>query len=483
MRDSAVQTTGGGAPLPTVISAGWVWAEVDGTPRLLTDHDVVVVADRIADITPRYDGPVEHRVDARGQLVLPGFINLHTHADPKLHGTTIDVRLPGQDAQLRETSEALDDTAFLYSIFFPLGNALRDVLSEEEKGVLLQLGLMGLVRGGATTIVEQCTLGAMSFAQAAVDLGARVYVGDTISSMQGMPELTATGTIRYTENTDNPLHGVERTLRLYERYDGAGDDRVRVMFAPHATDTCNPELLRAVRAQADEKGIGIMMHVAQSGPEVARVREIHGTTPVGYLAALGLLGPDFLAAHCIYTDEHDRELLRQSGTTVVHCPTSFAKGGIVAPYAPFVEAGINVGIGTDSFAVDMLTELRTVSMMAKAVNNSPWIAATTDVIKHVTVDGATALGRPDLGRLAPGAKADLITIDLTKVHNAPVLDALRKAVHLSNINDIHTVMIDGDVIVSAGKFVSMNEREVLEQAEPIFKLIWETAIRRGLITN
>lgn len=472
-----------GTALPTVISAGWVWADVDGAPQVLADHDVVVVADRIAEITPMYTGPVERKVDARGQLVLPGFINLHTHADPKLHGTTVDVRLPGRDGRLEKTSENLDDTAFLYSIFFPLGNALRDLLSEEQKAILLQLGLMGLVRGGATTIVEQCTLGAGAFAQAAVDLGARVYVGDTISSMRGMPELTSTGAIRYTENTDNPLHGVERTLRLYERYHGTGADRVRVMFAPHATDTCSPELLRAVRSEADKHGIGVMMHVAQSGPEAARIREVYDTTPVRYLADLGLLGPDFLAAHCIYTDEQDRALLRESGTTVVHCPTSFAKGGLVAPYAPFVEAGVNVGIGTDSFAVDMLVELRTAAMMAKAVNGSPWIADTRDVIKHVTVDGAAALGRPDLGRLTPGAKADLITVDLTKVHNAPVLDPLRKAVHLSNVNDIHTVMVDGNVIVSDGKFTSMNEQEVLEQAEPIFNLIWETAIRRGFITS
>eukprot|EP01031_Cornospumella_fuschlensis_P000015 gene15-17_t len=153
--------------------------------------------------------------------------------------------------------------------------------------------------------------------------------------------------------------------RLRDHWDGKGEGRIRMAMSPHATDTCGPELLRAAVTRARALGVPITVHVAQSADEVALCVQRHGCTPVQYLERVGLLGPDLIAAHCIHSDADDLALLARTGTTVVNCPRTFARGGVFAPYGRFAAAGIRTIIGTDGYNMDLLGELGAAGMISK----------------------------------------------------------------------------------------------------------------------
>jgi len=463
----------------TVIHAGWILVYEDGSLKSLKDHDLVIKGDKIEEIIPvRYKGHADVEIDAQNGVALPGFINLHTHADPVLHGTTVDL-YPPYDGE-RDPRIPIDlDTVFLYSVFFPMGNVVCGKLSVEERKALTKLGLMGLVKGGSTTIFEQTSNGAELFAEAAIDLGARVYACDTYHSMDEMPVYDK-GKVYYGEHRSAPFAGLEKAIELHKKYDGQADGRIHMALGPHATDTCCPELLRATRAAADKLGCKLTIHVAQSKSEMIHVQEAHGKTPVEYLEENNFLGPDFIGAHGVYANNSDREILKKTGSTIVHCATSFSKGGIPVPLKPFVDAGVNLGVGTDSFSVDYLIELRTAGFIAKVNEEHPWVATARDMLTYGTVNGAKALGRTDIGRLASGAKADVIVVNLNNLQNSPVLDPMRKLVYLSNHNDVETVLIDGRLIVDKGRFITEDEEAVVEKARPAFEKVWRLCEEAGL---
>lgn len=475
-----------------VIHGGWVYAFFEGKAKVLKDHDVVIVDDCIQEIVPgRFKGHADIEIDASDGIVMPGFINLHTHADASKHGTTADLYPPYYENMKSNIPIDLD-TVFLYSIFFPLGHLYggynvnkgsdsKFTLSKEDKAALLRLGLLGLIKGGATTIVENSSTGADLFAEAALEVGARIYIGKSFTSLGRMP-FYDNGKVVYGEDKSQPLEGLEQAIEMHRKYDGLANGRIKTILSPHATDTCNPELLNATREVANKLGSLITIHLAQAVPEMNYVREKYNMTPVEYLNHVNLLGSDLIGAHGVYTDSNDRALLKKTDTSIAHCSTSFAKGGVFLPLKHFIKDSINVGVGTDSFTVDYLVELRTASLISKVVEKDAWVATAHDMVSYGTLNGAKALNREDLGRIAPGAKADLIVVNLSGLHNSPVLDPIRKMMYLSNNNDIKTVIIDGQVIVEKGRFKNINEEEAVNDAKPAFDKIWQFAQESGLYT-
>jgi 5-methylthioadenosine/S-adenosylhomocysteine deaminase len=256
------------------------------------------------------------------------------------------------------------------------------------------------------------------------------------------------------------------------------------MLYPLQVDTCSPELFRATRKAADELGVGIQTHVGQNIVEFHEMLRRHGKTPVELLADTGLLGPRTILGHCLLTTAHrlaalpagrDLDILAKSGATVAHCPLVFARrGNALESFHRYRMAGINVGLGTDTYPRDLISEMRWASMLCKVMEHDFTVATAADVFNAATLAGARALGRDDIGRLAPGAKADIVVIDMQKLRIGPYRDPIKALVNCGTGDDVETVIVDGRTVVEDGRVVGVDEASLRHEAQQEADRLWAT---------
>lgn len=444
--------------MTTVVRGTWVLAVEDGIPRLLRDHSVVVEGDRIAAVVPGDAGPADLRIDPRNSLVLPGFVNLHAHSTNArvFRGLVDDVRQ--------------DETAggAIYGILMPAAELVARELSAAELGALARLGLLDLVQAGSTTVADMFRPEQTGFFEAAGAIGLRAYA---------FPYL-------FSDRPGGPNEDVEaalaRSAALVNDFDEGEDGRIRVGLGPHGTDTCSPDLLRGVQETARRLGCPVSIHCAQSPSEVEASHRRHGCGPVEHLDRLGLLGPDLLAAHCLYATEPELDLLARSQATVVNCPLVYARWGVAAPYQRFAARGVRTGIGTDQER-DYVHELRTAGLVSKLHAGTGHVASAGELLRAATLTGADALRRPDLGRIAPGARADLVVVDLGRPHFQPVFDPLQSLVWHGSGADVATVLVDGEVLIHEGRFTRGDEAAIRRDGAAAIERVWALAAARGLV--
>jgi cytosine/adenosine deaminase-related metal-dependent hydrolase len=185
--------------------------------------------------------------------------------------------------------------------------------------------------------------------------------------------------------------------------------------------------------------------------------------------------------HVTFTDEDDRRLLAETASTVVHCPVRKAREAVITPFQEYVDMGINVALGTDSYSSDFVETIRATAMLGKIRQGRVGAATAQDVIDAATLGAARGLGRDDLGRIEPGAKADLVLIDLERPHNFPVIDPLVNFVHYSAGTDVTTVIVDGRVIVEDGVAVNTDEDALRERVRAATSRIYELGAGVGAL--
>ncbi len=459
----------------TLIQGGWVVGWSGRGHILIRDGVVVHEDDRIVYAGASYDGPVDQRIDARGRLVSPGLINCHVHA-------AVDTQIMWIDAGRRD---------FFGSIGLS-GAPARDRraagvrLSEQDLRDSARFAVAQVIRGGATTFIEAgVSIGDPDlFAAIAGGLGARAYVAAGYQSAYWYHDPDRGGALGYDWDEAGGRAGLERARDFVRRVASGGDDRIRGMFMPAQLDTCSLELLRETRRAADETGAHIQIHAAQYLYEFHEILRRHVRTPIEALAGAGLLGPRTSVAHCIFTTAHpwthlpeqspgrqasdDLRLLAETGTSVVHCPLVFARRGIAMhSFDRYREAGINMALGTDTFPRDIIHEMRVGALAAKMAEGSLLAGSARDIYNAATVGGATLLGRDDLGRLAPGAKADITIVDLRGLHTGPTNDPIRTLIHATTGENVERVIIDGRTVVENGRMVGVDEDALLARVQPI----------------
>ena len=278
------------------------------------------------------------------------------------------------------------------------------------------------------------------------------------------------------------MKALENVVGFCEEYEGAYDDRIRTMLMPYRFDNCSAALLKETKKAALEHDLPIHSHFAQSLHEFYNSLRRYNKTPVQYLHNIGFLGPKVILTHSIYTtynpyspapgkglrDVSDLELLAKTNTTVAHTPLIWGRMGVLLySYGQYRKSGVNIAIGTDAFPMDMIMEMRNAAILGKVADRDRLAVTARDVFNAATLGGAKALEREDLGRLAPGAKADVVIVDLTGLHMALIDDPIKTLVYMGSQRDVETVIVDGRVVVDGGRVPGVDEEELARKANEV----------------
>ena len=454
----------------TLLQGGWV-VGFDGNGHVLVpDGSVVFEDDRVVHVGRRFDGRVDRTIDARGKLVSPGFINCHLHAAVNA-GQTVFIE-PGK-------------TDYFGSNFIgyvaPRRGAKPPRTSADPQ-IGGTYGMWSALRCGATTILDVGTMpgGPDAFTKLVGDLGMRAYLGPGFRAAE-----YAFDGDRVTWDWDEAQGkaGLARAIDYVKKYDGAHDGRIRAMIYPGQMDTCTVDLLREARRAADELGVPLQLHAAMNQREFHKILEQHGKTPIELLHSIGFLKPRTGLGHCVFHNRHswchypygdDLGRLADSGTTVVHAPYKYAKMGITfESFARYRERGINIAIGTDTYPQDIVHEMRWAALMSRMADESFVVGKARDVFDAATLGGARHLGRDDLGRLAPGAKADIIVVDLLQLHYGAVHDPIKALVECGSGRDVELVIVDGRTLVEGGRALHVDERALLASVQQESERLWD----------
>ncbi|HHY28295.1 MAG TPA: amidohydrolase [Desulfitobacterium dehalogenans] len=371
-------------------------------------------------------------MDLPEDVVMPGLINTHTHAAMTM---------------LRSYADDLPLMPWLHTKIWPF----EDKLSDEDIywGTLLALGEM--IQSGTTTMLDMYA-SMEQVAKAVLEAGTRGVLS------RGMIGNAPNGERAFAENID-----------LVKNYHGAGNGRIQVMFGPHAPYTCSGEYLQRVKREADRLGVGIHIHVAETEDEIKTIREQYGKTPVQWLEELGLFGGHVVAAHCVHLTKEDQEIMAKRNVFVAHNPESNMKlNSGTAPIPELRSRGVVVGLGTDGTSsnnnLDMFGEMRSAAFQQKLLKGATAMPA-YEVLHMATVDGARALGLSDLGKLAPGYKADLISINFDQPHFYPRFSIPAHLVYVAHAGDVRTVMVDGKILMQERQLMTMDIKRVCHEVE------------------
>ncbi|MBV7332436.1 amidohydrolase family protein [Chloroflexi bacterium TSY] len=346
----------------TLIQGGWVIGFQNGHHTILQNGVIVMEDDRIIHVGPHFDGTIDQTIEARGKLISPGFVNIHAVANIDIQTLTLDC---GEGGYASSQSYALDGVGELE-------------LSGDRLAASAQFSLVQLLKGGSTTIVEITTMAPSRFevprdevpllAQAATELGARIYLSHKFRAGKRYVDVQGIGHYHWDEDSANAA--LDYGCEMVKRYEGAQNGRLRTMLFPYQFDACTPELLQAVKVSAKELDVPVHMHTSQTLFEFHDCLRRYGRTPIQLLDDIDFLDDKTILTHVIYTTNHpqsgypvgdktDLQILADHGTHVAHCPVVYARRDrILGSFARYREMGINVPLGTDTFPQDMIEEMR-----------------------------------------------------------------------------------------------------------------------------
>jgi 5-methylthioadenosine/S-adenosylhomocysteine deaminase len=248
-------------------------------------------------------------------------------------------------------------------------------------------------------------------------------------------------------------------------------DTIQPALFCHSPYLCGPDTYKSAWNIAGSNGLKLFSHVAETAFEVDQVRMTHSMTPVYHLNELGVLGPDFVAVHCIHLSDEEIRILAQTGTPVIHCPESNMKlASGAAKVDEMLAAGVTLGIGTDGPAsnnnLDLLQEMRTGSLANKLITSRPESLGAKDLIRMGTIDGARALGLDNVtGSLERGKAADVIVIDMDKPHLTPMYDPVSHLVYSASGGDVRDVIVNGRVVVFDKSIITVDLKQLITAAQ------------------
>jgi 5-methylthioadenosine/S-adenosylhomocysteine deaminase len=431
-----------------LVIAGGTVVTMDTDRRILENGAIAVKGDQIVgvgkldEIEAKFTAAAH--IDANGHLVLPGFINGHTHVPMTL---------------LRGLKDDVTLDVWLKNYIFP---AEAKNVTEEFVRWGTRLAAAEMIRSGVTTFADMYYF-EDAIAEETKAAGMRGILGESWLDFPVPDNKNEAEAAAYTE----------KFLRRWQ-----GDPLIHAAVAPHSIYLCSQKTLHDVQALAQKYHAPILIHVAEIKKELDDSLAQNHATPVQYMSRIGFLGPDVVAAHCIWVDETDRKLLAEKGVGCVHNPSSnmmLASG--VAPVMEERAAGIPVGLGTDGPAgsnndLNLMEEIDLAAKLQKINKMDPRALGAKSVVEMATIEGAKAvhLGK-EIGSLEPGKKADLILINLSEPNAVPMYDVYSQLAYALKANDVVTVVIGGRVVMRDRKLLTLREGEILAKAREYGKRV------------
>ncbi len=385
----------------------------------LVNGDIGISGGTISFIGKSNDFTSDKIIDAKGNVVMPGLVNAHTHTPMTL---------------LRSYSDDVNLQKWLFDNIFPI----EETFDEDDIYWGSMLACWEMISGGTTSFADMYFLNKPT-AEVAVQSGMRANICRALQCFEDKTDFS--NDYRMCEAID-----------LYTNYNGAGNGRITVEMSAHAVYTNTPNYLRFVAETTERLGTGMHTHISETSYENEQCMQKYGKTPTKLFSDCGFFGTRTLAAHCVYLSDNDVDIFKDKKINIVHNPTSNLKlGSGIAPIESYINKGINVALGTDGAAsnnnLNMFEEIHLASLLQKGVNKSPTDISAACAIKMATINGAAALGLKKTGILKQGYNADLIIIDTDKPHMMPIYNPLSIIAYSAQSSDVLSVMCGGEFLM------------------------------------
>jgi 5-methylthioadenosine/S-adenosylhomocysteine deaminase len=417
---------------------------------IAVEYGRIVAVGSSTDIVRMYSAP--ERVDATGKIIIPGLINGHTHVPMTL---------------FRGLADDLDLQEWLTKYIFP---AEAKNVTEEFVRAGTRLGLAEMIRGGTTTYCDMYYF-EDAIADETAKAGVRGVLGETIIDFPVADNKTNAEAMAY----------VERFVQKWK-----GNELIVPAIAPHAPYTVSEEHLKAIRAFSDRTGAPIVTHISETKREVDDSLKAKGASPVDYLSRIGFLNDRVIAAHMVWPNPGEIEILKRAGVGVVHNPQSNMKlASGVAPVPKMIAEGLRVGLGTDGAAsnndLSMWEEMDTAAKLHKLISGDPKVMTAEQAFELATIGGARALHmEKEIGSIEKGKRADLVLVKRDALNQIPLYNVYSDLVYATKASDVETVIINGRVVMRDRRLLTLDEAAIKEGArvfrERVIKSLGGSAI-------
>jgi cytosine/adenosine deaminase-related metal-dependent hydrolase len=448
----------------TKIKASFIIAFDGEKHRYLKDGELAFQGNRIIYVGKKYDGAAERTIDASGKVVSPGFISTHAH----LFESPMD----------RSFVEDKGNPQFYMSGLYEYLPVRGMAMDGTMRSACLEYSLAELLRSGTTTVVELAPA-CQEILEFIPRLGNRVYFGPLFRSGRWY---TPDGRqVLYDWTEDQGFKAMEEALKFIRANDGACGGLLKGVVSPSQIDTCTTDLLKESHRAAKDLGAPFTVHTSQAVIEFNEMLRRHGKTPIAWLDDLGCLDGNTLLGHAIiiggtsWTNypAGDLDLMARSGCSVAHAAWVFGRRGVVMEsFHKYRKAGVNMTLGTDTSPQNMIQAMRWAAVLSKMIERDTEATTAADVFNAATLGGAKALGRKDLGRLEPGAKADIVIFSGDTMNMVPMRDPVKNIVYSAEMEDVEKVFIDGRMVVEEGRVLGADTQELNRRVQTAGETLW-----------
>ncbi len=468
--------------MKTKVKARYVIGYDGKKHQLLENAEVVFEKDVILYVGSCYDEEVDQTLDMGDAMVCPGFIDLNALGD-----------IDHDSIHLEQSKDKMANMLWSKKYY---ERGPKEFLTAEEEAFKSLYAYTQLILNGITTAMPITSVFYKRWAETyeeleaaanhASRLGLRIYLGPSYQA--GIRVVSDSGDISVVYDEDAGLAGLERAVKFVQTFDGASDDLIKGMLAPERIETQTSRVLQQTKAFSRELGCPVRLHAAQGKFEYQYITKHFGTTPVRYLFELGFLDKNTAIPHGIFTSEFtgdvdlygsDLELLNKTKTTIIHCPLIMGRHGVVLDsFASYKEQGIPLAIGTDTFPPDMFMNIRTASMLSRLKSKEVYHSRFRDIFHAATIGSAEFLGRSDLGRLSPGAKADMIAVDLSGFHLGPIDDPFISMCMSATGRDVMLSIINGRIVMKNRQLPGVDLEELKMKGQSYFTKLKNSYVER-----